>query len=140
MKNYKKELDKLYNARMELDYKPNNKLEFIGNHIFGFTTYDSNIDELFAGKMIKVIQAILDRKTFEYIDKGEDNYINYLTMVNMPFLKDKLEWGTSIRGAWFDEYGSSFDKDEFYSITYEFKILKKEINNFMKQLIEWSNE
>jgi hypothetical protein len=26
-------------------------------------------------------------------------------MVNMPFFKGKLEWGMSIRGAWWDLYG-----------------------------------
>ena len=42
------------------------------------------------------------RTTFEYI---ESNHFNYLLMVNMPFFKDKLEWGGSIRGAWWDLHG-----------------------------------
>ena len=41
----------------------------------------------------------LDKKSFDYHQKSDEQYINYLTMVNTPFLIDKLEWGTSIRGA-----------------------------------------
>lgn len=43
-------------------------------------------------------------------------------MTEMPFFKNKLEWGTSVRGAWWDDYkgieleftglGCLFDGDE----------------------------
>ena len=76
------------------------KLDYLANHIFDFTTYESEMSELFAIKAIEVCGAISDRKTFEYIDSNNDNRIWYLLMCNMPFFSERLEWGTSIRGAW----------------------------------------
>ena len=144
MANYKEQLDKLYLEEKDNECPPDNKFQFLGNSIFNFTTYDGAIDELFAKKMIEVIDCIVNYKTFDYHKHGEDeaNYINYLTMVNMPFMKGKLEWGTSIRGAWFDEYGhhSEKEEDKVYSITYDWKIPKKEIMEFLIQLLEWSKE
>jgi len=137
---FKEKLDELYKEECETSgCPPENKFQFLGNSIFDFTTYDGAIDELFAKKMLEVIAAIVNRTTFEY-QENEANYINYLTMVNMPFLQGKLEWGTSIRGAWFDEYGHHSEKEEerVYQITYDWSIPKKDINDFMKALLEWS--
>jgi hypothetical protein len=141
MANYKEQLDKLYLEEKDNECPPGNKFQFLGNSIFNFTTYDGGVDELFAKKMLEVIDCIYNKKTFDY-QNDKVNYINYLTMVNMPFMKGKLEWGTSIRGAWFDEYGhhSENEEDKVYSITYDWKIPKKEIMEFMKQLLEWSKE
>ena len=79
------------------------RLEYLGNHIFGFTTYEGEYSELFAKKALEVCAAISKGETFEYI-KEPDGRLWYLLMVNMPFFADKLEWGTSIRGAWWDEH------------------------------------
>lgn len=78
-----------------------NKLQYLGQYVFNFTTYDSEMDELFAKMMIETLTAIQNRTTFDYI-KDETQYRNYLLMCNSPFLYDKLDWGGSIRGAWFD--------------------------------------
>lgn len=75
------------------------KEEFLMGHIFDFDTYDGDLDNFFCHLVVEVIEAILNRTTFDYI---KDNYKNYIIMVNMPFLKNKIDWGTSIRGAWFD--------------------------------------
>lgn len=88
------------------------RLEFLGVYIFDFTTYDSEMDQLFGKKALEVCKAISDKKTFEY-QEDEENYKWFLVMVNMPFFKDKLEWGTSIRGAWWALYGD--DKFELNS-------------------------
>lgn len=137
MKDYKKMLQAAYEENLHDECPPDSKLEFIGSDIFDFTTYHGAVDALFAGKMIEVLEAILLKKTFEYQDVSEENYLNYLLMCNMPFLKDKLEWGTSIRGAWFDEYGSH-GKDECYELYNTMVVPKKEIKHFIKELIEWS--
>lgn len=141
MINYKEWLDKLYLEEKENECPPKNKLQFLGSVIFDFTTYDGEADELFAKRMLEVIDCILKRNTFKY-QEDEDNYINYLLMVNMPFLNGRLSWGTSIRGAWFDEYGYGKEKEEdrVYEITYGWKIPKSEIVEFMTQLVEWSKE
>jgi hypothetical protein len=77
------------------------RMEFLADHIFDFTTYDTDMGELFARKAVEVCAAINESKTFDYI-KDADNYRWFLLMVNMPFFAGRLEWGTSVRGAWWD--------------------------------------
>lgn len=100
-----------YTAMLEHSYEterayrecpPHSRLAFLSEAIFDFTTYDGAMDEFFATKAIEVCKAITERKTFEYIERSEDHYRWYLAMVNMPFFADRLLWGTSIRGAWWD--------------------------------------
>lgn len=146
MENFKEQFDKRYlEAKENHGCPPKNRFQFLGSDIFNFTTHDGGVDELFAKKMLEVIDCILNKTTFEYHKHGEDeaNYLNFLTMVNMPFLQGMLDWGTSIRGAWFDEYGFPTnlpEEERFYQITHDWKIMKRDILEFMKQLIEWSNE
>ena len=80
------------------------KLEFLANDIFGFTTYENVVSSMMAKKALEVCKAISDKKTFDYIASEEGNFW-YLVMVNMPFFENRLEWGTSIRGAWWDLRG-----------------------------------
>jgi len=129
---YKEKLEEMYKEALESPFiPPQNKIVFLSEYIFDFTTYDSSISEMFAKSMLEVIDAIYNRKNFEYI-ADEKNYINYLTMINMPFLANKINWWTSIRWAWF-ETGS-----EDCKITFEWIIKRDEIANFMKELLEWS--
>lgn len=126
-------LDECFKGAKEWDcVAPENKLEFVGNHIFDFTTYDSELDAKFAKRMLEVIEAISNRTTFEYHGQGQEKYENYIIMCNMPFLADKIEWGTSIRGAWFDAAPFSIDLNIPSEIT--------EVDEFMKALIKWVNE
>lgn len=75
------------------------RLEFLADYVFDFTTYDAEMSELFARKALEVCAAISDKRTFDYI-KDAENYRWFLLMVNMPFFAGRLEWGSSIRGAW----------------------------------------
>lgn len=83
---------------------PMSRLAYLGNYIFDFTTYDEEMDELFARRAIEVCRAIQGKATFDYI-KDREQYVWYLTMMNMPFFAKRTEWGTSIRGAWWDGSG-----------------------------------
>jgi len=121
------QLEKLYQENNSFKETVIPKLEFIGESIFNFTCYDSFAAELFAKNMIEVIECILTKTQFLY---QEENYMNYLTMVNIPFLVDKIDWGTSIRAAWFDEW----KQYEIASI----KVSKGEIYKFLQSLINWS--
>ena len=123
-------LDRNYKEQAEMGIEFETKMEYLGSTVFDFTTYDGAIDVLFAEKMIPVLKCILDRKTFEY-QENKEQYINYLMMVNMPFLVDKLEWGTSIRGAWFDDYR------EYEIDCGRIEIKKQELTLFITDLIEW---
>lgn len=94
-------LENSYRVAVESDECPPSRLAFLGEQIFDFTTYDSGISELFAKKAIEVCDSINKRTTFDYI-KDQENYIWFLLMCNMPFFACRLEWGASIRGAWWD--------------------------------------
>ena len=78
---------------------PENHLVYLADNIFDFTTYDSEISELFASKAVDVCDAINSGATFEYINDLEQ-YKWFLLMCNIPFFKYKLSWGGSICGAW----------------------------------------
>ncbi len=79
------------------------RLEYLSELIFDFTTYQSDMAELFAAKAVEVCKAISDGDPWAFHQRSEQDLIWYLTMVNMPFFKDKLCWGTSVRGAWWSE-------------------------------------
>ena len=80
---------------------PRNRLQFLGHFIFQFETDDPEMTELFAQKALEVCAAISDGTTFEYVENKED-YIWFLLMANFPFFLERIEWGVSIRGAWWD--------------------------------------
>jgi hypothetical protein len=81
---------------------PSSRLEYLADNIFNFTTYDTEQAELFATKAIEVCEAITNRTTYEYIRKSGADHTWFLLMCNMPFFDRRLNWGTSIRGAWWD--------------------------------------
>ncbi len=131
--NYKDELVKDYELMKEI--QPDNEMgraEYLGDYIFDFTTYESFMSKLFAKKAIEVCKAITDRETFEYIEDDE-NRRWYLIMVNMPFFHPKLDWGGSIRGAWwhFSEPVQISQLDE---------IPLEDWDNFIRAMIEFLDE
>ena len=117
------------------------RLEYLSDKIFNFATYDSEMAELFASKAIEVCKAITERKTFEYIGSKE-NYKWFLLMCNIPFFSERIEWGTSIRGAWWRD--STFNScglfDGENQITDELKFSAEEWANFVGAIVEFANE
>lgn len=126
------------------NYSPS-KLEFIGEHIFDFTTYENVVISLFAKKALEVCEAITKKKTFDYIATEEGN-LWYLIMVNMPFFDGKLEWGTSIRGAWWDLYSSKYftlkscGLYEGYEQVLELKFNENQWREFIEAMIKFTTE
>lgn len=98
--NYKQLIEDSFKEELNSD-DDLTKLQYLARNIFEFTTYDSAMDELFATKALEVSQAINEGKTFEYI-KDSENYRWYIQMCNMGFFNSRLDWGTSIRGAWWN--------------------------------------
>lgn len=94
------DLEHSYNVERK-DLPELSRLEFLADYIFGFTTYAKSYSELFTAKALEVCAAISAQHNFKYIENDE-NHQWYLLMVNMPFFENKLNWGTSIRGAWWD--------------------------------------
>lgn len=76
------------------------RVQYLAEFLFDFTTYDDGMSYRFGKMAVETCRAITERKTFDFIKECDANYMGYLTMVNMPFFADKIEWGTSIRGAW----------------------------------------
>lgn len=113
---YLKILENSFLKEKENDDQLDNRFEFLSVNVFNFTTYDSSMDILFGQKAVEVCNAISDRRTFDYIE-NKDNYQWYIIMCNMPFFKNKISWGTSIRGAFWDIWGD--DKSIIYVDLYD---------------------
>lgn len=75
------------------------KCIFLSDAIIGITTYDDGLSAEFGKIVLDTLIQIKNRSTFEYI-KDETNYKNYILSCN--FIESWLEWGSSIRGAWFN--------------------------------------
>lgn len=84
----------------ERDGQPRSRLEFLADHVFDFTTYDTAMSERFATRAVEVARAITEARTLAYTATSDGHYEWYLLMANMPFFAGRLDWGTSIRGAW----------------------------------------
>lgn len=108
------------------------RLEYLSDEIFNFTTYDSEMAELLASKAIEVCKAITENKTFEYITDKE-NYKWYLLMCNMPFFAERIELGTSVRGAWWNASTFLFDGDEI-------KFSVEEWAKFINAIVEFADD
>ena len=136
---YLKLLEHSYAKAVELDEcPPDSRLEFLGEQVFNFTTYDGEMSALFSGKAIEVCDAINNRATFDYI-KDLENYRWFLLMCNMPFFAGRLSWGTSIRGAWWDadkleSYGLYEGDEQVLSLDFT----RDEWAEFSKSLVEFA--
>lgn len=91
----------------EIEHRPQSRLEYLSEYIFEFITYDSEMDVLFARKAVEVCDVITNRTAVDY-NRAQDDYEWYLLMCNLPFFAKKIEWGTSIRGAWWAAEDGSF--------------------------------
>lgn len=80
---------------------PENRLEYLSMHVFEFTTYDGDMDTFFARRAVETCKAITTRTIGDYI-AAEESYRWFLAMCNMSFFEGRLDWGSSIRGAWWD--------------------------------------
>jgi len=117
-----------YNLKNNMD---TSQLEFIGENIFGLTTYESEIMEDLTVKCLKTCKAITNRKTFDFVAENE---MDYITAINFSFFENKLDWGTSIRGAWWD----FADNDFFYINSFELWYDGEQITNLKINKTEWS--
>lgn len=95
------------------------KWEWAAHKVFNLCTYDGYLDELFVKKIIEVCKAILDRKTFEYMAVDEtQHYIDYIVICQWLNQLGWIEWGTSIRGAWFDGHGHGGEQAKLVQYLY----------------------
>ena len=86
------------------------KLIWLCDDVFDLTTYNPALSVDYGKTILEVMTAIRDRKTFEYIEvNNEASYSKYIAVCNWFNIHNLIEWGTSIRGAWFEF--NSYDKD-----------------------------
>lgn len=97
---------------------------------FNITTYDTDIDLELFDILIEIMEAILKRKTLEYINISKQNYRNFILFVNI--IKDYIDWGTSIRTCFFTKLlienlsdGSYIEFEEYDEI--------KELIDYLKE-------
>lgn len=140
--NYLELLKHSYEVMKTLDgCPPESPLEYLGDHIFDFTTYDGEMSALFARKAVEVEDAITAGTTFDYI-KDAENYRWYLLMCNTRFFAGRLEWGGSIRGAWWDHEirfqscGLWLGDDQLAD---EMKFTQDEWKSFMRAVSDFAN-
>jgi hypothetical protein len=100
------------------------KAAWVSSSIFGIATYDDNLDVEFGEAILDVMRAINDGRTFEYIvENNGANYRKYILVCNWLEKRKMINWGTSIRGAWFDYWskvqicdGVDFTKENLESL------------------------
>lgn len=98
--NYKKLLEESweeYKEECNTDFY--NKYNFLADAIFDITTYENVLSAMMAKEYLSVCEAITKTKTFEMVF---DNAELYLRTINYSFFMDRISWGSSIRGAWWE--------------------------------------
>jgi len=110
------------------------KCIFLSSAIIGITTYDDELSKEFGKMILDTLIQIKNRTTFEYI-KNKENYKNFILSCN--FIQDWLEWGTSIRGAWFNVGdGKIVTYEALSNVSYEEDGIRI-TDEFMEWFVEW---
>lgn len=95
----------IYRARYEAEQmllgKEYTKYEWAASNIFDLVTYDGSLDEYFVDTIIEVCKVIFERRNFEYIE-NQNRYLKYIIVCQLLNKFRWIDWGTSIRGAWFE--------------------------------------
>lgn len=76
--------------------------EWAADHVFNLTTYDGALDKLFVRTILDICKVIINKQTYEFI-RDENMYVVYIVVCQLLNKKGWIEWGTSIRGAWFKD-------------------------------------
>lgn len=97
----KEGLLEILNDSYERDELSDSRLDYLGDTLFEFITYEDEYSELFATKALEVWDAISSKTTFDFIDDPE-NRKWFLLMCNMPFFAKRINWGSSVRAAFWD--------------------------------------
>jgi hypothetical protein len=110
------------------------KYIFLSEGIIGITTYDNELGAEFGKMILDTLVQIKNGTTFEYIKENKDNYKNYILSCN--FIESWIEWGTSIRGAFFNTSGQIIPDEPLCNTGYEKEGIKI-TDEFMNWFINW---
>lgn len=74
-------------------------IDFLAVCIFKLFTYESEINAILVRQTLSVCQALVDDCTHEYVKQSPNHLLTYATVLHMPFLCNRVEWGESILDA-----------------------------------------
>lgn len=91
------------------------KYAYFAESYFNVIAYDDHMADIIGREITEVIEVILNRKSFDYIENDE-NYKKYIIWASKLDEMEWIEWGTSIRGAWLNTpiliCGKLFNKND----------------------------
>jgi len=111
---------------------PSSRLEWIGEDVFGLTTYESeHIITLASGCLDLAIQ--IASKTHKA------DCVQYYATINLPFFMNNTNWGASIRSAWFEPlmFDNVFWTEDGDQIP-KLKIPQDRVLEFFESMLEFS--
>lgn len=118
------------------------KEDYLASNVFNLDTGGS-FDDLYVKKILEVTKAISEGTTFEYI-KTEENEFWFINVLNLPFFKNRYDYGVSIRGAWWEDEQPEVDlfflfdgKNQYLETV---KMNAVEWNKFLSALSSFYNE
>ena len=141
--NYLELLEHSYKEMLKY-YDDLTRWEYLSYHIFSRDCCDAEMEILISKMLLEVCVSITDGTTFEYISDSNKNYKNYMFAVNMTFLEDRVEYGTSIRGAWWGNFGDEKIKYNTCGLyigedqVCEWEFTTEEWGSFIKAIEEFS--
>ena len=119
------DFNKLYNEQQK-------RAMFLSDGVIGIATYDSDLDLDFGEMILETMLHITNCTTYQYIEDAA-NYKKYIQSAN--YILSMLEWGSSIRGAWFDAFHGTLKIDMPVNIPelngYEYEI------QFNEEILTW---
>lgn len=89
------------------------RCDYIAEYVMGLSLYCSEMSDLFASRACEVAKAINNNATFDYIEDSE-NHQWFLVMLNYPFFSERINWGTSIRAAFWTYDAISLEGLNFF--------------------------
>ena len=101
------------------------KCIFISDAMFGLTTYDGELDIEFGKDILEIMKVIANKENFKYME-NESDYKKFIIVANLLNRYSWIEWGTSIRGCWFDTYGNPTIEEDLGILNMEKINLKDE--------------
>lgn len=137
----KEQLDFMFNEHKEHEIKhcgatDMTKFQFLCNEVFDLWPYDSDIEDKWGRDLFCVMLCIKRRMCSEYWNVDDECYNTYLIVCQLLDKKGWINWGTSIRYAWFE-----FDEDNsphklFPTITQ----VSIDDKHYDEEGIEWNEE
>lgn len=118
------------------------KIEYVVENLFEVSCYDEEICGGIYEMVSNPLRAITNGTTFELVEDLYD-HMAYILTCNLPFFANKISWGTSIRGAWWDHliiWSSCAVWNKNGQITKDIQMTGDEFGAFVVQALDFARE